>query len=220
MLIAAFRYIFVKQNNKFDLVNSVKILSEKDKRLNGLFTNHEVNDLKPEKNYLKSLIRSIIYQQLSASVAKKIFERFISVFPGSSFPDARMISSIDIEILRASGISYNKSHYIKNIANAFITEKETFYKLNDMSDNDIINTLTKIKGIGPWTAQMFLMFTLNRPDVFPASDLAMQKGYQIYFELDALPKASIMLDHSQVWIPYRTTVSLYLWSVLEGPFEW
>ena len=101
-----------------------------------------------------------------------------------------------------------------------ILKKKTFNNLRDMSDQEIITTLTQIKGIGIWTAQMFLMFTLNRPDIFPASDLAMQKGYQVYFKLDSLPKPSVMLDHSQVWAPYRTTVSLYLWSVLEGPFEW
>ncbi len=210
----------MKQTNQFDLFHSVKILNKRDKSLSKLFINYEVNDLKPEKNYLKSLIRSIIYQQLSAKAAKKIFERFISVFPGNSFPDAQIISRMNIDRFRDAGISYNKSHYIKNIANAFIAEKKTFNNLRDMSDQEIITTLTQIKGIGIWTAQMFLMFTLNRPDIFPASDLAMQKGYQVYFKLDSLPKPSVMLDHSQVWVPYRTTVSLYLWSVLEGPFEW
>ena len=89
-----------------------------------------------------------------------------------------------------------------------------------MSDEDIIQTLTKVKGVGLWTAQMFLMFTLNRPDIFPATDLAMQKGYQAFFKLNALPKPGEMIKKSKLWIPYRTTVSLYLWAVLEGPFEW
>ena len=89
-----------------------------------------------------------------------------------------------------------------------------------MGDEDIIQTLTKVKGIGLWTAQMFLMFTLNRPDIFPATDLAMQKGYQAFFKLSALPKPSEMIKKSKLWIPYRTTVSLYLWALLEGPFEW
>ena len=165
----------MKQTNQFDLFHSVKILNERDKSLSRLFSNYEVNDLKPEKNYLKSLIRSIIYQQLSAKAAKKIFERFISIFPGNSFPDAQTISRMNIDRFRAAGISYNKSHYIKNIADAFNTEKKNFNNLRDMSDQEIITTLTQIKGIGIWTAQMFLMFTLNRPDIFPASDLAMQK---------------------------------------------
>ena len=89
-----------------------------------------------------------------------------------------------------------------------------------MNDNDIIDLLTKVKGVGLWTAQMFLMFTLNRPDVFPATDLAMQKGYQSYFRLNDIPKPNEMIKRSEMWIPYRTTVSLYFWAVLEGPFEW
>ena len=116
----------MKQTNQFDLFHSVKILNERDKSLSRLFSNYEVNDLKPEKNYLKSLIRSIIYQQLSAKAAKKIFERFISIFPGNSFPDAQTISRMNIDRFRAAGISYNKSHYIKNIADAFNTKKKKF----------------------------------------------------------------------------------------------
>ena len=128
--------------------------------------------------------------------------------------------STDIEILRSSGLSYNKAQYIKNIAKAFLDEPDTYNNLAKMGDEDIIQTLTKVKGIGLWTAQMFLMFTLNRPDIFPATDLAMQKGYQAFFKLNALPKPGEMIKKSKLWIPYRTTVSLYLWAVLEGPFEW
>ena len=90
----------------------------------------------------------------------------------------------------------------------------------NLNVNEIIDNLTKVKGVGLWTAQMFLMFTLNRPDIFPATDLAMQKGFRIYFSLENLPNSYEMINRSQQWIPYRTTVSLYLWSVLEGPFEW
>ena len=74
--------------------------------------------------------------------------------------------------------------------------------------------------MGVWTAQMFLMFTLNRPDVFPATDLALQKGFKFYFGLDQLPKVNEMIEMSQKWRPHRTTVSLFLWRILEGPFEW
>ena len=126
----------------------------------------------------------------------------------------------DIETLRSSGLSYNKAQYIKNIAKAFLDEPGTYNNFAKMGDEDIIQTLTKVKGIGLWTAQMFLMFTLNRPDIFPATDLAMQKGYQAFFKLRELPKPGEMIKKSKLWIPYRTTVSLYLWAVLEGPFEW
>ena len=89
-----------------------------------------------------------------------------------------------------------------------------------MNDDLAIEYITQLKGLGVWSAQMFLMFTLNRPDIFPATDLAMQKGYQAFFKLRELPKPGEMIKKSKLWIPYRTTVSLYLWAVLEGPFEW
>ena len=166
------------------------------------------------------MTRSIIYQQLRGSAEKKIFIRFKKIYSVNVFPKPKDVFSTDIEILRSSGLSYNKAQYIKNIAKAFLDEPDTYNNLAKMGDEDIIQTLTKVKGIGLWTAQMFLMFTLNRPDIFPATDLAMQKGYQAFFKLSALPKPSEMIKKSKLWIPYRTTVSLYLWAVLEGPFEW
>lgn len=212
--------MFVMQSNKFNLANSVNQLRIIDTDLERLFDFYQVNDLKPEKNYLKSLTRSIVYQQLSSNAAKTIFKRFTSVFPRNSFPKPNDILNTDIKKIRSSGISYNKSCYIKNIATAFLDEPDIYNNFEKMSDDDVINTLVKVKGIGLWTAQMFLMFTLNRPDVFPATDLAMQKGYQSYFGLNERPKPNLLMKKSEAWIPYRTTVSLYLWSVLEGPFDW
>ena len=157
---------------------------------------------------------------MSGSAAKTIFNRFKSIYSNDRFPSPQEVLETDIETLRASGLSYNKSHYILNIAQAFFEAPSAYDNLFKMNDNDIIDLLTKVKGVGLWTAQMFLMFTLNRPDVFPATDLAMQKGYQSYFRLVDLPKPNEMIKQSEMWIPYRTTVSLYFWAVLEGPFEW
>ena len=212
--------MFVNHTDEFNLINSIKQLKKMDPDLKRLFDSYRVNNLQPETNYLKSLIRSIVYQQLSCNAAKKIFKRFINFFSGKSFPVPRTILDTDIEKLRLIGLSYRKAEYINNIAQAFLDKSDIYLNLDKMSDDEIIANLTKVKGIGLWTAQMFLMFTLNRPDIFPATDLAMQKGFQIYFGLKSLPKPNMMIQRSEEWIPYRTTVSLYLWSVLEGPFEW
>ena len=212
--------MFVKHSKEFDLINSIKHLKRIDPDLERLFDCYQVNGLQPEKNHLKTLIRSIIYQQLSGNVARTIFERFKDIFPGDSFPEPQRILDTNIEKLRSTGVSYRKAEYINNIAQAFLNDPDTYFNLEKKNDEDIINSLTSVKGIGLWTAQMFLMFTLNRPDIFPATDLAIQKGYQNYFKLDELPKPASMIKNSELWIPYRTTVSLYLWAVLEGPFEW
>ena len=210
----------VNQTRSFDLEYSVRELKKNDPDLIKLFDSIEVNTLDPGNNYFKALTRSIIYQQLSGRAAKTIFNRFKSLYSNNPFPIPEQVLETDIETLRASGLSYNKSYYIKNIAQAFLEEPDAYDNLSKMNDKDIIGLLTKVKGIGLWTAQMFLMFTLNRPDVFPATDLAIQKGYRSYFKLNDLPKPNDMIKRSEMWIPYRTTVSLYLWGVLEGPFEW
>ena len=212
--------MFVKHSKEFDLINSIKHLKRIDPDLERLFDCYQVNDLQPEKNHFKTLIRSIIYQQLSGNVARTIFERFKDIFPGDSFPEPQRILDTNIEKLRSTGVSYRKAEYINNIAQAFLDDPDTYLNLEKKNDGDIINSLTSVKGIGLWTAQMFLMFTLNRPDIFPVTDLAIQKGYQNFFKLDELPKPASMIKNSELWIPYRTTVSLYLWAVLEGPFEW
>jgi len=212
--------MYVNKIYSFDMNNSIKQLKKIDPDLIKLFDYFMVDDLSPEENYFKALTRSIIYQQLSGKAAKTILDRFIHIFPDYSYPTPEAVINTDIDILCSAGLSNNKAQYIKNIARAFIDDSDKHYNLGSKTDQEVIDILTKIKGVGLWTAQMFMMFTLNRPDVFPATDLAIQKGYQNYFNLDDLPKPDQMLERSELWRPHRTTVSLFLWAVLEGPFEW
>jgi DNA-3-methyladenine glycosylase II len=92
--------------------------------------------------------------------------------------------------------------------------------LGNLSNDAIMEQLVAIKGVGPWTAQMFLMFTLNRPDIFPSGDLGVQKGFQQYFKLKELPTPKTMKQRAEKWKPFRTVASLYFWKVVDGPFEW
>ena len=93
-------------------------------------------------------------------------------------------------------------------------------KISELDDQEIIKQLSSIKGVGRWTAEMFLIFTLRRTDVFPVTDLGVQKGFQIFYSLDNLPTIEMMNQKSESWRPYRTIMSLYLWYAVEGPFEW
>jgi len=95
-----------------------------------------------------------------------------------------------------------------------------FENIHNLSDDDIVKQLVSIKGVGPWTAKMFLMFTLARPDVFPIGDLGVQKGVQQFFKLDTLPTPKEMEQRSQIWRPHRTVMSLFFWNVVDGPFDW
>ncbi len=199
---------------------AISHLREKDPEIVTLLNHFKIDDLKLEKNYFKSLTRSILYQQLSGKAAKTISNRFISLYPNKSYPLPQDVLNTKHEILRSVGISNAKAHYIKNIAEAFTNDTINHKNFHALSDTEIMDQLISIKGVGPWTIQMFLMFTLNRLDVFPTGDLGVQKGFKIYFKLKELPSAKEMLLRSELWRPYRTIMSIYLWKVVDGPFDW
>tara|TARA_B100001758_G_scaffold199690_1_gene178190 strand:+ start:3641 stop:4279 length:639 start_codon:yes stop_codon:yes gene_type:complete len=206
--------------NKNEMDNGIKILSQKDPRLVSLFDQFNVPALKDEENYFWSLCRSIIYQQISGKAAQVISERFINLFPSKKDLTPKQVIETNINDFYNVGLSKQKANYIKNIANAFYENIIDENSLSSLSDINIIKTLTNIKGVGPWTAEMFLIFTLKRPDVFPLTDLGIQKGFKIFFSMDKMPSISLMKDESRKWEPYKTIVSLYLWFAVEGPFEW
>tara|TARA_B100001559_G_scaffold82710_1_gene68750 strand:+ start:594 stop:1232 length:639 start_codon:yes stop_codon:yes gene_type:complete len=203
-----------------EMDNGIKILSQKDPRLVPLFAQFNIPALKDEKNYFWSLCRSIIYQQISGKAAQVISERFINLFPSKKDLTPKQVIEADINDFYNVGLSKQKSNYIKNIANAFYENIIDENSLSSLSDINIINTLTSIKGVGPWTAEMFLIFTLKRPNIFPLTDLGIQKGFKIFFSMDEMPSIKFMKDESRKWEPYKTIVSLYLWFAVEGPFEW
>jgi len=209
-----------RKTKPLSIKKAVKYLMKSDPELIPLLDAFKIQDLQPETDYFKSLTRSIVYQQLSGKAAKTISDRFILLYKDKSYPTPVDVINIDHEKLRSVGLSNSKAQYIKNIAHAFLDNPDTYDSLEKMDDQDIIDTLITIKGVGPWTAQMFLMFTLNRPDVFPVTDLGVQKGFQHYYKLSEMPTPGQMLKKSEQWAPYRTVVSLYFWRLLEGPFEW
>ena len=217
---AGCKSMFARKTKLLSIKKAVKYLMKSDPELIPLLDAFKIQDLQPETDYFKSLTRSIVYQQLSGKVAKTISDRFILLYKDKSYPTPVDVINIDHEKLRSVGLSNSKAQYIKNIAHAFLDNPDTYDSLEKMDDQDIIDTLITIKGVGPWTAQMFLMFTLNRPDVFPVTDLGVQKGFKHYYKLSEMPTPGQMLKKSEQWAPYRTVVSLYFWRLLEGPFEW
>ena len=202
------------------MIDGIKKLSSIDIRLKTFLQKFSVPVLPIEKNYFWSLCRSVIYQQISGKAAKKISDRYLSLFDQDVKMTPADVLEIDIEKIYKVGISRQKSSYIKNIANAFSNNIINEKKIFELDDQEIIKQLTSIKGVGRWTAEMFLIFTLRRTDVFPVTDLGVQKGFQIFYSLDNLPTIEMMNQKSESWRPYRTIMSLYLWYAVEGPFEW
>ena len=210
----------VRKPERFSVQKAVNALRELDPELVPLLDAFQIEDLKPQPDYYRSLTRAIIYQQLSGKAAKTISDRFIALYHGKNYPSPDDVLKTDHEILRSVGLSNAKVKYIKNISQAFLDGSIDYKNLDNFSNDAIIEQLVAIKGVGPWTAQMFLMFTLNRPDVFPSGDLGIQKGFQQYFKLKELPTPKTMKQKATRWKPFRTVASLYFWKVVDGPFEW
>ena len=197
----------------------LKHLKQKDEKMGRIIAKFEKPEFKKDNNYFEALVRAIVYQQLSGKAAATIYERFKDLFTNNKFPSPSIVMEKSHEELRSIGLSNQKASYIHNIANAFYTG--TIPKnINTIDDNEVIECLTTIKGVGPWTAEMFLMFTLKRPDVFPVTDLGIQKRFQLFFQLDKLPRPDQMIKYAEACRPYRTLASWYLWRLVEGPFEW
>jgi len=210
----------VESRNGFNVAHALATLKKADPEIHPLIDQLELTKLNREYNYFKSLVRAIIYQQLSGKAAKTISDRFIALYDGKEYPTPSDVLETDHETLRSVGLSNAKANYVKNIAKAFVDGIIDSDKIDQWDDNTIIEKLVSIKGVGPWTVQMFLMFTLNRPDVFPTGDLGVQKGFQKFFKLKELPKPKEMEIKAEKWIPYRSVMSLYFWKVVDGPFEW
>jgi DNA-3-methyladenine glycosylase II len=164
------------------------------------------------KVYLR-LCSSIMSQQLSTKVAKVIYNRFLQLYNGKE-PSAKKILDTPFETLRGIGLSNAKTIYIRNVCEFFIENKVTDAKLGKMSNEEIIDLLTQIKGVGRWTVEMILMFTLGRQDVFAVDDLGIQQSVTKLYKLDKSDKKLMkekMLKISSRWSPYRTYACRYLW---------
>ena len=183
-----------------------------DKKAQQLFKNPVIIPQKT-KNVTKSLVFSIMSQQLSVQVANVMQKRFLALYAGK-FPSAKTIRATPVEKIRAIGISQSKANYIHNVAEFIDTNKITVAKLDKMSDAEVIELLVQIKGVGKWTVEMLLIFGLKREDVFAVDDLGMQKAMIHLFKLHNLDKKSLLVKMeklSQRWSPYRSYICLHMW---------
>ncbi|MBU1200778.1 DNA-3-methyladenine glycosylase [Patescibacteria group bacterium] len=159
------------------------------------------------------LIESIINQQLSLASAASIYARFKKLFKNSITPKNTL--KLTIDQLKSVGLSGQKSSYIQNVATAIISGELDVNKLKKSTDQEVIDQLTSIKGIGPWSANMILMFSLNRPDVFPVGDLGIRTAMSKLYKLDR-ENLKAMIIIAKKWSPYRTLASRYLWQSLDN----
>ena len=192
-------------------MNYVKHLS-KDKKLSKVIGT-DLHELKMRKNIPLRLMASIMSQQLSTKVAAVIFKRFLELYNGKE-PKSQQVLDTSHEILRAIGLSNAKVSYIKNVAEFCIEHSITDKKLAKLSNEEIIELLIQIKGVGKWTVEMLLMFSLGREDVFAVDDLGIQQAMTKLYQLDGGNKKIMkeqMLKIAAKWSPYRTYACLHLW---------
>jgi DNA-3-methyladenine glycosylase II len=168
---------------------------------------------KPPEGYFADLVEQIIGQQLSALAADKIIARVKEAQGGSFIPE--MVLETPLEAFRNLGTSNAKASYIRNIADAFINNAFEYRKFPEMLDDDVIGELIKIKGVGRWTAEMFLIFTMGRPDVFSVGDLALRKATMQLYSLKTEPKPDKFLQLARKWSPQRSLASRVLWRSLD-----
>lgn len=185
----------------------------KDKKLAPLLTAVKPYELKKRKNVGVRLCASIMSQQLSTKVADVIFKRFLDLYGGEE-PTPQQILDTPYEQLRSIGLSNAKATYVQNVARYLIKHNADDKMLNKMTNDEVIAFLTPIKGVGRWTVEMLLMFTLGREDVFAPDDLGIQQAMIALYKLDATDKKALrekMLKISAKWAPYRTHACFYLW---------
>jgi len=185
------------------------LLLYSDKKLEPLIRKIGPCTMRITKNPYQTLVEAIIYQQLSEASATAITKRFLKLY--KKFPTPKQVFNTSDKKLKDTGISGIKINYIKGLSRQIMQKEISFRKISKLKDEQVIEELTKIKGIGNWTAQIYLMFCLQRKDVFPAGDLGIQKGIRDLFSLNELPNPKTMEKYSTRWKPNRSIACWYIW---------
>ena len=167
---------------------------------------------RPEEAY-GSLVRTIIGQQLSTKAARSIYGRLTALFEGRP-PTPEELLSTDDEPLRACGLSGPKVRYLRDLAERVISGGLNLPSLDDLPDEEVIRQITAVKGLGRWSADMFLMFHLGREDVLPVGDLGVRRAVERAYDLPEIPDAESLQNIARPWSPHRTLASFYLWESL------
>jgi DNA-3-methyladenine glycosylase II len=164
---------------------------------------------------LKRIARALVSQQLSVKAAATIFSRFLALYPGTVFPAPAQVIHTSGEALRGVGLSRQKASYLQDLCGRVESGLLALDTLDAMSDDEVMATLTAVKGIGRWTAEMILIFPLGRPDILPVDDVGLLRSIQRVYGLRRRPTEAKVLRLAEKWRPYRSIASWYLWAELD-----
>jgi len=200
----------VGQPNQVELETAVSILKKRDPKLGEVIEQIGPCRLERRAQGLAALAYSVIGQQLSNSSARAIRSKFDTLFENDGI-DPQRLARISEEELRKAGLSLAKARCLRSLAEHVLSEKINFLKLESIDDESVISTLTQVKGIGRWTAEMYLMFSLGRPDVFPINDLAIRTAMLRIYGFPETGFISQAMQTAEQWRPYRTVACWYLY---------
>ena len=197
--------------------DAIKYLKEIDPTMNKIINSVGAYSIKIRHNPFLALVEAIIYQQLTGKAAQSIYEKFISYYNNNEYyvQPQYIILTAD-NIMKSFGLSNKKIEYIKLLSTDIIKGNINLNSFEEKEDEEIINELTKLKGIGRWTAEMFLIFCLERKDVFPLKDLGIKKAIQRWYFNPEYPDEQSLIDLSNIWKPYRSIACWYLWKSLSN----
>jgi DNA-3-methyladenine glycosylase II len=174
--------------------------------------------LEPEQSRppFHSLVHAVAHQQLNGTAASTILKRFIALFPGRKFPRPEDLATVSDDQIRKAGFSRAKILSIRDIAEKTLAGVvPTSRRIVAMKDDEIVERLTEVRGVGRWTVEMLLIFKLGRPDVLPADDFGVRNGFRLGYGLKEMPRVKELLAHGECWRPYRTAAAWYLWRVAD-----
>lgn len=194
-----------------------RTLMRRDKRLGALIKRVGRCKLPDSRGHdpFAGLVRVILSQQLSGKAADTIFGRVVTLTGGLDAMTPTALRAVEVTALRGAGVSGPKARYLHDLADRALDGRLDLHALDGCPDDEVIATITSVKGLGRWSAEMFLMFRLNRPDIFPVGDLGIVKGMQKLYDMRRPPSPRTMMRRAEFWRPYRSVAAWYLWRIHE-----
>ena len=191
---------------------AVVTLCQRDPKLNKLIKQIGSLEIELRTDYFASLVRSIVGQQISVRAATTIYQRLTNLLDGKISAEAILEKSP--EQLREVGLTKRKVEYVKDLSDKVLRQEVNINQLDDYSDQEVLETLMKVKGIGQWTAEMFLILSLGRDDVLAIDDVGIQRAARWFYDVDKSNRREILIEKSPLWQPYRSVVTFYLWEAI------
>ena len=203
---------------RFSAAAAYRHLREVDPVVGALIEAHGPYRPRPAMDHYESLLRTILFQQLNGVAAASIRDRWLALY-GGSYPTPTQLLATTDEAFRASGVSRQKAGYMRDVAQHVLAGSLDLDALESLSDEEIVPRITAVKGLGEWSAHMFLMFQLGRPDVLPVGDFGVRNGMRVAYGLPAMPSPAEAREIGARWAPYRSVASWYMWRAVETPLS-